>query len=171
MQTAAAAGPRPYKLNPAHCTLTYVGSAQSFAQRPRPDVRSLAVDGQTLDAADEAAIRPRGPDQPVGTGGPAHIQRRSEGDLTVLALVDIERGSAVTAARHQKKKSSNQIKGKLLLSANTPTEPVIVNQRPSLSRPSVLFQSITCERPDIGVSLSIRSQPLIPSLKTVTVCH
>lgn len=169
MQTAAAAGPRPYKLNPAHCTLTYVGSAQSFAQRPRPDVRSLAVDGQTLDAADEAAIRPRGPDQPVGIGGPAHIQRRSEGDLAVLALVDIERGSAITAARTKKKKS-NQIKGKLLLSANTTTEPVIVNQRPSLSRPSVLC-SITCERPDMGVSLSIRSQPLIPSLKTVTVCH
>ena len=29
----------------------------------------------------------------------------------------------------------------------------------------------TCERPDTGVLLSRRSQPLIPSLKTVTVCH
>lgn len=29
----------------------------------------------------------------------------------------------------------------------------------------------TCERPDIGVSLSMRNQPLIPSLKTVTMCH
>lgn len=30
---------------------------------------------------------------------------------------------------------------------------------------------VTCERADMGVSLSIRSQPLIPSLKMVTVCH
>lgn len=83
---AAAAGPRRYKLNPTHCTLTYVGSAQSFAQRPRPDVRSLAVDGQTLNTAHEAAIRSSSPDQPIGAGGSAHVQWRSECDLAVLAL-------------------------------------------------------------------------------------
>lgn len=83
---AAAAGPRRYKLKPTHCTLTDVGSAQSFAQRPRPDVRSLAVDGQTLNTAHEAAIRSSSPDQPIGAGGSAHVQWRSECDLAVLAL-------------------------------------------------------------------------------------
>lgn len=91
LQTVAAAARRPQELSPAHCTLTYVGSAQSFAQRPRPDVRRLAVDGQTLNAADEAAVGSRGPDQPVGAGGSAHVQRGSEGDLAVLALENVER--------------------------------------------------------------------------------
>lgn len=150
------------QLSPAHCALTYVGSAQSLAQRPRPDVRRLAVDGQTLDAADEAAIGPRGPDQPVGTGGAAQVQWGSEGDLAVLALQHMERGSAVTAARHQNRSKQGQ---------TTRAETVAINPLPSWSRPSVLFHPPTWERPDTGVSLSIRSQPLIPSRNTVTVCH
>lgn len=74
--------------NPNHTRrlLTYVGSTQSFAQRPRPDVCGLVVDGQTLNTAEKAAIRSCRPDQPISTGGSAHIQGGSEGDLAVLAL-------------------------------------------------------------------------------------
>jgi len=44
-------------------------------------------------------------------------------------------------------------------------------QYKSSSCPDTFLLFVTCERPDMGVSLSIRSQPLMPSLKTVTMCH
>lgn len=66
--------------------LTYIGPTQGPAQRPGSDVRHLVVDGHTLNTSDEASVGPCRSDQPVDTRGPAHIQRRAEGDLGVLAL-------------------------------------------------------------------------------------
>lgn len=66
--------------------LTDIGPTQSPAHGPGSEVRQLVVDGQALNAADEATVGPRGPDQPVSRRGPAHVERRPESDFAVLTL-------------------------------------------------------------------------------------
>lgn len=74
------------KTHESHPSLTYISSAESFAQWPWPNVGSLVVDGQALNAAHKATICACRPDQPVSSRRSTHIQRRAKSNLSVLTL-------------------------------------------------------------------------------------